>query len=91
MLSTLHTNDAPTTVLRLLNMGVAPFNVASSVLLITAPAAWACKLCAHCKKPKDIPPERCCRRDYGFAVCEALAADDDADRGADLEPRRVVV
>src|SRR4030095_1683120 len=35
VLSTLHTNDAPNTLLRLLNMGVAPFNVASSVLLIT--------------------------------------------------------
>ena len=36
VLSTLHTNDAPTTLTRLLNMGVAPFNVASSVILITA-------------------------------------------------------
>ncbi|HEY8240741.1 MAG TPA: ATPase, T2SS/T4P/T4SS family, partial [Kiritimatiellia bacterium] len=56
VLSTLHTNDAPTTVLRLLNMGVAPFNVASSVLLITAQRLGR-KLCTHCKKPKDIPPE----------------------------------
>ena len=36
VLSTLHTNDAPTTLTRLLNMGVAPFNIASSVILITA-------------------------------------------------------
>jgi type IV pilus assembly protein PilB len=56
VLSTLHTNDAPTTVLRLLNMGVAPFNVASSVLLITAQRLGR-KLCTHCKKPKDIPAE----------------------------------
>jgi type IV pilus assembly protein PilB len=56
VLSTLHTNDAPNTLLRLLNMGVAPFNVASSVLLITA-QRLARRLCAHCKKPKDIPPE----------------------------------
>ena len=56
VLSTLHTNDAPTTLLRLLNMGVAPFNVASSVLLITAQRLGR-KLCAHCKKPKDIPAE----------------------------------
>ena len=56
VLSTLHTNDAPTTLLRLLNMGVAPFNVASSVLLITAQRLGR-KLCTHCKKPKDIPPE----------------------------------
>ena len=56
VLSTLHTNDAPTTLLRLLNMGVAPFNVASSVILITAQRLGR-KLCAQCKKPKDIPPE----------------------------------
>jgi len=56
VLSTLHTNDAPTTLLRLLNMGVAPFNVASSVILITAQRLGR-KLCVHCKKPKDIPPE----------------------------------
>jgi type IV pilus assembly protein PilB len=56
VLSTLHTNDAPTTLLRLLNMGVAPFNVASSVLLITAQRLGR-KLCTHCKKPKDIPTE----------------------------------
>jgi type IV pilus assembly protein PilB len=43
-------------VLRLLNMGVAPFNVASSVLLITAQRLGR-KLCTHCKKPKDIPAE----------------------------------
>jgi len=55
VLSTLHTNDAPTTLLRLLNMGVAPFNVASSVILITAQRLGR-KLCTHCKKPKDIPP-----------------------------------
>jgi type IV pilus assembly protein PilB len=56
VLSTLHTNDAPTTLLRLLNMGVAPFNVASSVILITAQRLGR-RLCAHCKKPKDIPVE----------------------------------
>src|SRR5262245_63820882 len=36
VMSTLHTNDAPTTLTRMLNMGVAPFNIAASVLLITA-------------------------------------------------------
>ena len=56
VLSTLHTNDAPTTLTRLLNMGVAPFNVASSVILITA-QRLARKLCPQCKKPEDIPPE----------------------------------
>ncbi len=56
VLSTLHTNDAPTTLTRLLNMGVAPFNVASSVLLITA-QRLARRLCTTCKQPADIPTE----------------------------------
>ena len=56
VLSTLHTNDAPTTLQRLLNMGVAPFNIASSVILITAQRLGR-RLCGQCKKPKDIPPE----------------------------------
>jgi type IV pilus assembly protein PilB len=63
VLSTLHTNDAPTTLLRLLNMGVAPFNVASSVILITAQRLGR-KLCTHCKKPKDIPPEALIRAGF---------------------------
>lgn len=54
--STLHTNNAPATLTRLLNMGVAPFNVASSVLLIMA-QRLARKLCPHCKQPVDIPRE----------------------------------
>jgi len=56
VLATLHTNDAPTTLTRLLNMGVAPFNVASSVILITAQRLGR-RLCSNCKQPKDIPPE----------------------------------
>jgi type IV pilus assembly protein PilB len=52
--STLHTNNAPATLTRLLNMGVAPFNVASSVLLIMA-QRLARRLCNHCKAPVDIP------------------------------------
>lgn len=56
VMSTLHTNDAPTTLTRLLNMGVAPFNIASSVLLITA-QRLARKLCETCKKPADYPRE----------------------------------
>ncbi|GAB2881705.1 type IV-A pilus assembly ATPase PilB [Uliginosibacterium flavum] len=55
VLSTLHTNDAPTTLERLKNMGVAPFNIASSVILITA-QRLARRLCS-CKKPIDIPME----------------------------------
>ncbi len=55
MLSTLHTNDAPSTLERLRNMGVAPFNIASSVVLISA-QRLARRLCS-CKKPVDIPVE----------------------------------
>jgi len=54
VLSTLHTNDAPSTLTRMRNMGVAPFNIASSVLLITA-QRLARRLCPTCKKPIDIP------------------------------------
>ena len=56
VMSTLHTNDGPTTLTRLMNMGVAPFNIASSVLLITA-QRLARKLCENCKKPADYPRE----------------------------------
>lgn len=55
VLSTLHTNDAPTTLERMRNMGVAPFNIASSVILITA-QRLARRLCS-CKKPVDLPVE----------------------------------
>ncbi|MCK9258408.1 MAG: type IV-A pilus assembly ATPase PilB [Azoarcus sp.] len=55
VLSTLHTNDAPSTLERLKNMGVAPFNIASSVIMITA-QRLARRLCT-CKKPIDIPIE----------------------------------
>lgn len=54
VLSTLHTNDAPTTLTRMRNMGIAPFNIASSVILITA-QRLARRLCVHCKQPADIP------------------------------------
>jgi len=55
VLSTLHTNDAPGTLTRLMNMGVAPFNIASSVIMITA-QRLARRLCS-CKIPIDIPRE----------------------------------
>ena len=55
VLSTLHTNDAPSTLTRLMNMGVAPFNIASSVILITA-QRLARRLCS-CKQPTDLPEE----------------------------------
>ena len=56
VMSTLHTNDAPTTLTRMRNMGIAPFNIASSVILITA-QRLARKLCPSCKSPADIPRE----------------------------------
>lgn len=56
VMSTLHTNDAPTTLTRMRNMGIAPFNIASSVILITA-QRLARRLCPNCKAPADIPRE----------------------------------
>jgi type IV pilus assembly protein PilB len=67
VLATVHTNDAPSTLMRLVNMGVAPFNVASSVNLITAQRLGR-KLCVHCRAPVDIPPEALLRA--GFAEAE---------------------
>jgi type IV pilus assembly protein PilB len=63
VLSTLHTNDAPTTLTRMRNMGIAPFNIASSVILITA-QRLARRLCLNCRAPTDIPLEAL--RDAGF-------------------------
>jgi type IV pilus assembly protein PilB len=66
--STLHTNDAPATLTRLMNMGVAPFNIASAVILITA-QRLARRLCT-CKQPTTIPDE---------ALIEAGFTEDDLD------------
>jgi type IV pilus assembly protein PilB len=63
VLSTLHTNDAPTTLTRMRNMGIAPFNIASSVILITA-QRLARRLCTVCKAPADIPHDTL--REAGF-------------------------
>ncbi|ARN22821.1 type IV-A pilus assembly ATPase PilB [Piscinibacter gummiphilus] len=63
VMSTLHTNDAPTTLTRLLNMGVAPFNIASSVLLITA-QRLARRLCESCKAPAEYPKEAMLKAGY---------------------------
>ncbi len=67
VLSTLHTNDAPTTLTRMRNMGIAPFNIASSVILITA-QRLARRLCPQCKAPADIPHEALV--DAGYADAE---------------------
>ena len=69
VLSTLHTNDAPTTLTRMRNMGIAPFNIASSVILITA-QRLARRLCPHCKTAIEIPRE---------AMLEAGFKDDELD------------
>lgn len=54
VLSTLHTNDAPSTISRLLNMGIEPFLVSASVLLILAQRLCR-KICEHCKEEEKIP------------------------------------
>jgi len=71
VLSTLHTNDAPQSLTRLANMGVPPYNIASSVLLIMA-QRLARKLCPHCKRPDDVPKE---------ALLEEGFTEDDIDSG----------
>jgi type IV pilus assembly protein PilB len=63
VMSTLHTNDAPTTLTRLMNMGVAPFNIASSVLLITAQRLTR-RLCESCKAQADYPREAMLKAGY---------------------------
>ncbi len=54
VLSTLHTNDAPQTINRLVQMGIEPFNIVSAVNLIMAQRLGR-RLCEHCKKPADYP------------------------------------
>jgi type IV pilus assembly protein PilB len=82
VLSTLHTNDAPATINRLLNMGIEPFLVASAVNLITA-QRLARRVCGECKKPEEIPvqalidagvspdeaPSFVCMRGTGCSAC----------------------
>ncbi len=72
VLSTLHTNDAPQTLTRLLNMGVAPFNVASSVSLIIA-QRLARRLCPHCKQVVDIPKKALLKEGFEEGTLEELA------------------
>ncbi len=56
VLSTLHTNDAPSTITRMIDMGIEPFNVASAVNLITA-QRLARRICSNCKEPVKYPEE----------------------------------
>lgn len=82
VLSTLHTNDAPATINRLLNMGIEPFLVASAVNLITA-QRLARRVCGECKQPEEVPvqalidagvspdeaPSYVCMRGQGCPAC----------------------
>jgi type IV pilus assembly protein PilB len=63
VLSTLHTNDAPKTLSRLIDMGVKPYAIATSVSLIIA-QRLARKLCNNCKAPIDMPPEALLKEGY---------------------------
>lgn len=80
VLSTLHTNDAPQTLTRLANMGVPPFNIASSVLLIMA-QRLARRLCEYCKVPDEVPREALLEEGFkeedlgGLQVYKAVGCD----------------
>jgi type IV pilus assembly protein PilB len=81
VLSTLHTNDAPQTLTRMANMGVPPFNIASSVLLIMA-QRLARRLCEHCKEPEELPKEALLEEGFteadiatGFTIYKPVGCD----------------
>ncbi|QFU05885.1 Type II secretion system protein E [Pseudoalteromonas sp. THAF3] len=63
VLSTLHTNSAPETLTRLMNMGVPSYNIASSVSLIIA-QRLARRLCKHCKEPEQLPQEELLKQGF---------------------------
>jgi type IV pilus assembly protein PilB len=68
VLSTLHTNDAPSTINRLMNMGIEPFLVATSVNLIVAQRLIR-RVCQKCKQPEDVPVQALLN--VGFSEAEA--------------------
>ena len=70
VLSTLHTNDAPQTLTRLVDMGVKPYAIATSVSLIIA-QRLARRLCSHCRQPLDIPAEALLTEGFREADVEA--------------------
>ncbi|HSC14162.1 MAG TPA: type IV-A pilus assembly ATPase PilB, partial [Gammaproteobacteria bacterium] len=70
VLSTLHTNDAPKTLTRLVDMGVKPYAIASSVSLIIA-QRLARRLCPNCKEPVDIPAEALLKEGFTKADVES--------------------
>jgi type IV pilus assembly protein PilB len=71
VLSTLHTNSAPETITRLLNMGVPAYNVASSISLIIA-QRLARRLCPKCKTPETLPAEELARQGFSTAQIEDM-------------------
>jgi type IV pilus assembly protein PilB len=82
VLSTLHTNDAPQTVARLMNMGIAPYNITSSVTLVIA-QRLARRLCNRCKRPVDLPAHALLAEGFteeeiqtGFKLYEAVGCDE---------------
>jgi type IV pilus assembly protein PilB len=70
VLSTLHTNDAPSTISRLMNMGIEPFLVATSVNLIGAQRLVR-RICAGCKEPLQVQPQ---------ALLDAGYSDEEANK-----------
>ena len=81
VLATLHTNDAPQTITRLMNMGVPSYNVAAALNLVMA-QRLARRLCTHCKTPLDLPRAALLREgfseeeiDAGLTVYEAVGCD----------------
>ncbi|MEW6408979.1 MAG: type IV-A pilus assembly ATPase PilB [Nitrospirota bacterium] len=81
VLSTLHTNDAPSTINRLLNMGIEPFLVASSVLLIVA-QRLARKICQNCKEEEKYPLQSLI--ELGFTEEEAETVTCYKGKGCDI-------
>jgi len=82
VLSTLHTNDAPQTIARLMNMGIAPYNITSSVTLVIA-QRLARRLCEKCKQPVQIPDHALLAEGFteeeiaeGFTVYEPVGCDE---------------
>ena len=85
VMATLHTNDAPQTITRLMNMGVPPYNIASALNLIVAQRLGR-RLCKECKKPVDIPKEALLREgfteqevDEGMEIFGAVGCDQCTD------------
>ncbi|MDR1990086.1 MAG: Flp pilus assembly complex ATPase component TadA, partial [Acidobacteriaceae bacterium] len=71
VLSTLHTNDAPSTIVRLMNMGIEPFLVASSVHLICAQRLVR-RICTHCKTPHPQAPSALAQAGFAPDVAKVV-------------------